>query len=394
MDRVEQALVRECLRQLMRAEQSSGIGTREYVVGRLEEFAPEIDPRDALNYTYTTSVRATAWDQISDAALSILVDKIDQVMNFFQSYNTDILRILCKLYLKYRRDDKRVQSRLEKIELITNPDINQNEGIAEIIFSNWKRRANITHGSLRTGLYQTFRRYKPTREQKLSSILYKQENPQPPKTFHDWSKDENHAVICELLYLNFENMECKMITGDFNLYHGILCIAYDDILYALLQRPGMRPQYVHQRLIASRIEGADLGVHSAICLKIGNLTIRPIAADMCFLFLEPEIHEELYRETSYLLSRKWDDRTKINDDSVIADYISITPPVKPHDHPDWARVKYLKDFPILKKMGFKTPNYIALFREPLRTLAASTLSEALSEAPLDPFRQSRFGRET
>lgn len=366
MDRVEQAVVRQVLRQMVRSEPADRIGTHNEVRDRLMRARTGITERDADSYLYTNSVKQGIQNPISEAALDILVEDREKVITRYRALNPDVLRLLTRIFAK----DRGIQT-TEMPPIIS--------GIAQRVFSNWTHLPHDRYGSLRTGLYQTFRRYKPTREQKLDT------NPT-----YNWKEDLNHAVICELWYIDLTAMECKMVTGDLNLYHGTMCITHEAILYALLQRPFPNGVDFHQRFIVSKIEITDIQLYSGIMSKIGNINISPIAADMFYRYVPEELHQELYNEFMSVRQRSWEDRTPIAPNSTIADYIAITPPSRPRNHSDWQRVRYLRDFPALAKMGVHTPNYIALFREPLRTLNAGRLHQQVMENELEVYQKSRL----
>ena len=379
MDRVEQAVVRQCLRQLL-GDSQARLGSHEAIAARLQSEGQGIEKTDANSYLYTRSVRKRIWEAISEAALDILLTEATKVIAFYDKENRDISLFLARIFQKYRNDrtPPKLAHRLQGSTSLEERSEAIDAEIVDIIFRNWKQPPRASHSSLRTGLYQIFRRYKPSRDQKT----------QHTQTWHDWSKDENHAVVCELWYIDLEKLGCKLVTGDMNIYHGSLNITHEYVLYSILQRPARNKVDIHQRFIASRIEMPDFEMYSGICMKIGNLSTRPIAADFFYLHIPQDSNADLYREFDKILDRSWNDAASIGRDSVIADYIAITPPTKPRSNPDWSRVRYVKDFPALLKLALRTDNYIALFREPLRTLGAVTLGEVLSDIPLEIFRQS------
>lgn len=355
MDRVEQAVVRQCLRRLVAKPGESPtqyqIGDHKVVAGQLTAAGSGIEERDADNYLYTRSVRSEIWDSISEAALDILFADKEKAIPYFRNYNTDVLQLLLTIFQKRRGMSVSAPSP---------------SAAAARMFQNWVRPPRAGYIALKSGLYQVFRRYKPTRQQKLD-----------PNSGYDWNQPGKHAIICELWYIDLGTMECKMVTGDLNVYHGSLCITHEEILYAILQRPFPNGIDIHQRFIASKLERSQFDMYSGILMKVGNLSIRPLAADMFFAFVPKDHHKELYKAFQPIAKQEWDDMSPIAKDSIIADYVAITPPNEPRSDPDWARVKYLHDFPVLEKMGTPTPSYIELFREPLRTLGTDTLNTVI-----------------
>ena len=185
-----------------------------------------------------------------------------------------------------------------------------------------------------------------------------------------------------------------MVTGDMNVYFGSLLITHEEILYGILHRPSHIPGEVHQRFIASKVERPMFEMYSGIMVKVGNISIRPLASEFFYMPVAPKDHPELYRAFEDVKAMQWHSPYPIEDTSVIAEYIAITPPPRSRSHPDWERVRYVRNFPILSKLSTKSSEYIELFREPLRTLSAETLNDTLTDGHLDIFRQTLKNRAT
>lgn len=364
MDQIEQAVVQGCIRAVY-----VSVGYKDYAeLAKTIEAASGMDiaQRDALVWIYGKSVNHRKAESISMVALKILFENKDSVIRYYRDLQPHVSQFIQKLFTKYFGTERSVSECGGAKSL-------------DIIVQNWMAPPRRDHGSLRTGIYQSFRRHKPTRGQKLNT---------DPR--HDWNDDENHAIICELIYLDLGAMECRLVTGDMNVYHGSLCITHEDILYGLLQRPADNGMDFHQRYIVSKIKRPKSEMYSGICIKIGNVSIRPVATEFFYVPVPETKHPELYEEfRRSVLTRKWSDISQIDEATAIGTYISVTPPRRSWSHPDWRRVRYVRDFEMFKTICHRTKNYKALFREPLRTLSAETLGEVLEKNSLEIFRQDR-----
>lgn len=370
MEAVEQATIQACIREV-----HSRIGYKDFsdIAKKLVNSSESVHEKDVRNWLYGRPVGQDRAESIARMSLDLLCDHAEDVLAIYRKSDGDTAVYLSAIMRKYRP-----MADLGPVEAAIPSSMSG--GSAGIVFQNWTAPSKRDHGSLRTGLYQTFRRYKPTRGQKLRA------NPD-----WDWNDISRHAIICELIYLDLERRECKLVTGDMNVYHGSLYITHEDILYGILHRLSDTGNGVHQRFIASKIERPKFAMYSGIMVKIGNISIRPVAAEFFYVPMVKEKYPELYEAFQPINERQWSDTSQLDDGSIIGQYISITPPQKARTHADWDRVCYVGHFPILDKISRRTKNYIALFREPLRTLSAETLADVIAEAPLQIFQQGQFG---
>ncbi|MGA8907097.1 MAG: hypothetical protein WB524_05750, partial [Acidobacteriaceae bacterium] len=79
---------------------------------------------------------------------------------------------------------------------------------SDSIFRNWRELSQPAAGLVGGGIYQLFRRYKPTAWP----------GPKGSGNAYDWSLSRNHVVICELILIDPENLECILITSESNMY--------------------------------------------------------------------------------------------------------------------------------------------------------------------------------
>jgi hypothetical protein len=135
-------------------------------------------------------------------------------------------------------------------------------------------------------------------------------------------------------------------------------------------------------------------MYSAIIVKTGDATTRPVSAE-CLLVAVPENgHEELYQEIATVIEtmeksqREGVPELRIDRESLILDYVSAVPPAMPRSHEAWQRVKYLRDFPLLEMMARESAPDMALLRFPSRTLSAATIVAVSGQAELGVFRHS------
>ncbi len=245
-----------------------------------------------------------------------------------------------------------------------------------VIFENWARPV-ASGGVIRSGVYQIIRRYKPVKEEKEKISAYRD--------------DENHAVICELAYVDSDAMECVLITAERNLYWGAMYVNHQNILYVLAQRPSSEyGNSVYQRIYSVRLEGRA-AVYSGLCLKSGDTTTMPLAAECLFVEIsDNEYNKELYLKFKELFEMDWCPY-EVPEKSIFMDYITDIPLVMSEVMFDRARprVKRISEFRWLADM-VKEKNGVIFFRESLRALPASALRIQIGHRP-PVFRHSAGG---
>jgi hypothetical protein len=354
MDDVEQAFIRGCLRYLAMRKR---LGSSEQVAKRLAAYDPSIDIDQAARYLYTQAIRPPVLLKLSISALRLIGEDYEAVADFYGRENPDILGFLEKLLPKHG-----ISIRRDRVNLtLGTPSKARN---VDLILSNWKRAFSTNYFAFTSGIYQTFRRYKPTQDQMTSHL--------DPGTYN-WADPQNQAVICELIHFNMDEMECTLVTGDSNVYIGSMFLNYEGILFGILQRPSSTTKGgVHQRIFVTKIEPIPLAVFSGLSIKTGDITGRPVSSELLFIKIPRELDEGLYEEFENLSSAGWS-AGSVGADSQVAQYLAITPPQE-QEHPNWKRVRYLRDFPGLAKMAQQDPrNLTRLFREPSRTLSRELL---------------------
>jgi hypothetical protein len=363
MDLVEQAVILQSLRDV---HKNIGFDEYEDLADKLVELNSTIDRKAALNCCYGRPVREAVEAKIATVGLNILASNYKKVLKFYDVQNKSTRNYIIDILSKYRRD--------------MIPDMYTNRSV-NIIFGNWVNPSRAGNFSLRTGIYQVFRRYKPTRNQRaeISPIL------------RDMSDDMNHPVICELVYFDIENMNCTFITGDLNVYVGSIYLSYEDIIYGIMQRPSRDGTGVHQRIMACKLERTELKLYSGLCIKTGDTTDRPLASELLFLRV-PASHTRLYDAMKDIRTNPWR-VDPLDRDSVVARYIAITPPKDDDTNPDWKRVRYIGDFPWLARMAKLDSHKMILFREPSRTVSKEELAKVTGEFRVTVFTQSNYEQD-
>ena len=310
-------------------------------------------------------------EAISEAALDLLLTNAELVFGTLKNENEEAARFLASIFRKYRshrRDE--FPSAFARAEDISNDD---SRGRTSPQFAPLGGAA--IPRAIPTGIYQVFRRFKPTRAQKANK-----------DRGHDWSNPRNHVVVCELLHLNAVTMTCLMVTDSLDVYHGRLYCDDNDIIcaYMLSPNPVSNIGGVRTRFAVLKSEKRSLSLRSALIVKAGDTTLQPVAADILLIELKRDSHVDLYSAFEDLLLGSV--ANSVEEDSLIADYIAISPPDQTRDHPEWSRVRYVKDFPALMELldtdwGF--------FQEPIRTAGVEELSTMRQHIELELFRQSR-----
>ncbi len=220
---------------------------------------------------------------------------------------------------------------------------------SDFVIRNWQLQHNTAPAALLSGVYQIYRRYKPSSEDNLSI--------------------DEHPVVCEIIYVDSAARSCILITSELALYFGALYIYHDrgDIISGILQRPSAFGNGLHQRFIYANVSSRR-NIYSGIMVKVGDTLHMPIAAECLIVWVPRSEHVELYKEMSDLNNHPWG-VYRCNSSSVCADYIIPTPPVGQND-PREKMVKRVRDFPLIKELSLRNP---PLFQEPGRALSWATI---------------------
>jgi hypothetical protein len=274
---------------------------------------------------------------------------------------------------------------------------------APFIFGNWLKPEHRGPQNITPGFYQIFRVYKPTRE--LSNIKALAGPRKQSESAQDQGSSignyggadlQDHVVVCELVWVDADSMECNLVTSERNTYVGTLHINHEDILFALLQRKTGSGQEINHRFICAKVVRVDLAYHSGLMIKVGDTTGRPVASECLFVRIRKRLpeHRDLYQEIE-ILRAVAANGTRVPKDSVIARYVTPTPPAySSYDPaaPEWKDIKFVRDFPALfnlSKIQGNSPNKFRLLREPSRTLAQDVLTilGREKEMALPPYRR-------
>jgi hypothetical protein len=227
--------------------------------------------------------------------------------------------------------------------------------IYEFIFSKWRSQRTSGEKLLFSGAYQLFRRYKPTKEFNVHGG-------------NDRSNVEEHAVICEVIYIDVPSMTCTLVTAERDIYYGIIAINFKNTLSILLQRDSGRG--IHYRFISIPLwKGINIsGLFSGVMIKTGDTSERPIASELLIKWIPPTFNLErrkFYREIRQIIFGP-SLLKNIQENSEVLQYLTDIPQEHhPLNHKSWRRVRKVKNFKIISDLSVGED--WALFREPLRT---------------------------
>ena len=353
MERIERAVIRECFRETLEA---IGFRNQHDAAEQLAKRDDKVSLLEAEKYAKGQNIGGPSLTKLSKGALQILVENHEKVLHFYASRNDqEFFDFVEYLFTKYHSKIYRAKS-------------------IDIIAKNWKTPEKKWRHAFETGIYQIYRRYKPTAyEVSIGNARTIDPN--------------EHAVICELLFADAETMECALITCQRNIYYGSLYVNRDGILFGVVQRPNRENTGHHLRFFCLKLE-VKLPMYSAVMIKTGDTTGRPISSECIFVPVDRKEHRELCRVVERLAKNPWKTR-RIDSASVVMDYISLSPDLPPQ-HGDWARVRYVKDFPALVLMAKPRGAARALFREPSRTLDSETIRGIATEAKIGVFRHTKY----
>jgi hypothetical protein len=312
----------------------------------------------ALNWVRRHPVALAKEPHIIAAALKLLSAKQGPVLSVLAAENPDLASKLKSILAKHDRETGR--------DTREGPAVAPRQHYVETMFENWKKPYHEGADILMPGVYQIFRRYKPTKPPASISGAKKAD--------YDWSKVANHAVICELLYFDSINMEAVLITSDRNKYFGSLFIDHNKVLFCVFQRRSANRDGIHHRFLAAALNNHRYPFYSAIMLKVGETSDRPVASDCLIVMVPKEKHASLYEE----FEKERVTAGQAPKDSIISEYLTSNPPLDRSD-PIWSRVRRLRDFPTLNLLARPAKEHLPIFREPLRTLQFLTIEHLASK---------------
>jgi len=365
MERIEQSIVRECLREVapwlglpfgQLAKRLAEMRSR----GAEQDAESKWSEIEALKFLNNQPVSAKIALMIAEYGLIFLVENKVRILEDYKArHQTIAVEHLTRLLNRYQGDD-----------VSTVPEASK---ILDKLWVNWAD--TFERNFIKPGLYQIFRRYKPF-----------------PGTRHMYDSILDHPVICELIYIDTHSMEVTLITAGHNIYWGSIYMNYQQIAYIMAQRQSNQNKGgVHQRFYSFRPEGGLPEIFSGLCLKTGDGSRRPVCAECLFLQVFDDENEELIAEVKKLVEEPWSSAQ--SESSVILDYISDIPPefhlmggIAASQRP---RVKHVRDFPLLAELVQYGSGDISLFREPLRPVDAETLRREVLRYGVEVFRHSR-----
>lgn len=361
LNRIEEAAVVECLREI-HGNIHVGFGDAQSTANLIVAADSSIPQNKAKECIDGKFVSQAIRSKIAKVALPILQSKKNEIISIYRSISKETAAYLAHLLAPEPR-------------------------AIDVIFQNWVRVAEPVTASapFKTSLYQIFRRYKPVRGETDSADGGVRHLP----------GDLEHNLICELIYVDAERMECIVVTSELNVYFGSLSLNLEGQIYGILQRIDRVNGGVHQRLIVSHLENREYPIYSGLCVKTGDTTHRPVASE-CFYLKVGKGHDALNQFMVDLYNNVKADPAKylqyrLPRDSIAADYVTDNPPIDRYDKKDsrWARVKFVREFPVLAKRAVPDSKGVTVFREPSRSVDLQELvAMSTAEPGLTVFRHT------
>ena len=358
MELLEQAVLRECIREALPALGLRNLKTNDNspdAVSALHEIIPDIDEDNIVKFLYRQNLSNDESDKVAEACASLLRNNFENIVTYFEN------------------NGNRAAANILRILLQENGP--RDAHILSVITRNWSRQRG-GDAELRGGVYQIIRRYKPMKEEKIRPF---------------YKDDKNHAVICELVYVDVSKMECMIVTTERNIYWGTLYINHQNILYVLAQRPAEHSNSVYQRFYSISLEGGRTIIYSGVCIKSGDTTHLPLAAECLFVEMpRTREYEKVYKEFDALLLEPWGVR-QIDENSTFLEYITDKPPSQSEQTPQGE--KRVRNFKMLTKMVKEDDEGIIMMRESLRALSVQEKLRLVLDYSPRAFRQSRRRRK-
>jgi hypothetical protein len=374
MDPIEQAAIIQCYRDV---SWQLGLGNFKEAANKLI-LANKRTEKHALNVMYGR-VKDDTRELIARTALEVLEPYYDRIIAYYSPGNPATGAFITSIFAKHRAVRRKPAA--EHPSSFTEKG-SQEKGFAEIIFANWRKSYSRGAALVLPGLYQVYRRYKPSWSPNVPRI------PDDPLDI---------PVICELLYIDSDNLECLLVSGEGYKYTGTMHINHEDIVFGLLQRPLSDITGFNHRFIAMKSPRQRLNCHWGLTIKVGNTTHRPVSSE-CIFVKVPKTRE--YEDLLTAFDEIWSaplsaPTSTVSRKSVVYDYLTDNPPSDEYydasnPDPEWARVKFVRDFPALAKWVMPDESGMIFFREPSRTLLVETiLGFSRQRIRLGVFKHSR-----
>ena len=343
-----------------------------------------ISPEAATDYYYARNINSHTVDLCSVAVLKLFEANLSKVSSHLDEQNQRMLSELISLHLDSAGGPQKPREVLtadqsaqrhanERVHRTPDPASSRGH-YTEVLFENWRTSGTSAGFILPSGIYQMFRRYKPERSTNATA----------PQDAPGVSSFEEHAVICELIHVDSQTSECVMITSERYVYVGSMFLNFEGILFGIMQRKLPNSNNINQRVISIKLELNALPWYSGLCIKAGDTTHRPLAAECIFLPVPPS-HTKLQKEFEYVMGNAGESY-RVAPESEIAQYLTDTPSYQVLDSKH-SRVRRVRDFPGIVALSRKNDRGITFFREPLRTLDGLTVLSLSRNINLRVFRQ-------
>jgi hypothetical protein len=358
IDEIDFVYVRDCLREVQKL---LGYPTAKIAAQQLVPAGERGDKyQAALNWIRRHPIDRKLQPNIISAALTLLNNRRQDVSDYLKIHNPQLGERFDAVVAKYLKGSVA----LADADTVASPQ----RAYADTIFENWKIPYHQGPKILMPGIYQIFRRYKPTKPPASISGAR--------KATYDWAQVPDHHIICELICFDSVNMEAVLITSERRKYFGSLFIDHERVLFGLLQRKNANKEGINHRVFAAALHNRRYPFYSAIMLKVGDTTSRPIASD-CLVVMIPRKHKELYEE----FAKEQLKEGLVPKESIITDYLTATPPSEP-SHPNWKHIRRVRDFPKWSSLTRPSKEHLPILREPLRTLHHLTIEDLARKGTL------------
>lgn len=356
MQQLEQSFLREVARLHHRA---MGFAQKKDLMSFLIKRG--VDPEGAKGYVYNQAI-AEKLASISET----IIDPIAECHDAISQALTEAGSPAAATYFKSIIERYRPADDTDTVQVGRPP-------LAKTIAAHWLKSQGRGNKVLRTGVYQVFRRYKPTQASAAADG--------PP----------DDIIVTELFYVDSDTLETVLVTSEGNLYWGTLHINHRATLYGLMQRPHEftetnRP--VSHRFYAVNIKqhgGRQRPLYSGLYIKTGDISELPLSGDCIFVQVPATENPQLHDRMMAFLDEPFSERSVI-DDKVVMDYIAGF-----DEEADTSqRALRIGDFPFIQSLLDETPDRDPLFRPPARALGSKVVTDRAKGRPLTVFRHSNL----
>jgi hypothetical protein len=162
MDRVEEAIILECLRDVRRPAR---LGLAKSLAGKLVAAARNVDDSNPIDLLKKATdcidgrpIGADHRSAFAEVALSILLDPAhyENVRRYYEAHNPNIFAYLNDIASACSE----FQKQQDHSRTMRNPADDDSFSYSNMIFTNWNKPFRKGDGILRSAVYQLFRRYK------------------------------------------------------------------------------------------------------------------------------------------------------------------------------------------------------------------------------------------